>query len=158
MDWNWIIGELKKDIKKECPQLTDEIINEFIYLTFWGANWATYGNNKEIYILGLAETKYDFYYVGCNEKYEIQLISCALEVKKNKERGLDFITIINKDVKLWSKESDDNWRIIRKNIKEYFGNHQNEKLIYFQDHILQDEHIVYDNEDKTKYHIEKIKN
>ena len=27
----------------------------------------------------------------------------------------------------------------------------------FNDHVLQNEHIVYDNEDKTKYHIEEIK-
>lgn len=156
MDLKWLISELKEDIRKDCPQLTDEIIEEYVYLTFWGAHWATYGDNKEIYILGLAETKYDFYYVGCNENYEIQLISCALEVKKNKERDLDYITTINTDFKLFSKEADNNWRTIRNNIKEYFKNHKNEKLIYFSDHVLQNEHIVYDNEEKTKYHIEEL--
>ena len=156
MDWNWLIGKFKEDIRKDCPQLTDKIIEEYVYLTFWGANWATYSDNKEIYILGLAETKYDFYYVGCNENYEIQLISCALEVKKNKKRDLDYITTFNTDFKLWSEEADNNWRTIRNNIKEYFENHKNEKLIYFSDHILQNEHIVYDNKEKTKYHIEEL--
>ena len=156
MDIKWLKNEIKQEIQQKCPQLTEEIIDEFIYLTFWGANWATYGDNKEIYILGLAETKYDFYYVGCNENYEIQLISCALEVKKNKERDLDYITTINTDFKLFSKEADNNWRTIRNNIKEYFENHKDEKLIYFSDHVLQNEHIVYDNEEKTKYHIEEL--
>ena len=156
MDYNYVENLMREDIKNKCPQLTNEIIEEYLDLTFLGANWATYGDNKEIYILGLAETKYDFYYVGCNENYEIQLISCALEVKKNKKRDLDYITTFNTDFKLWSEEADNNWRKIRNNIKEYFENHKNEKLIYFSDHILQNEHIVYDNKEKTKYHIEEL--
>lgn len=142
MDLNYLINKIKNEIQKECPQLTKDIIDEFVHLTFWGANWTNYGDNQDIYILGLAETKYDFYYVGCNENYEIQLISCALEVKKNKERENDYL--------------NNNWRTIRNNVKEYFKNHKEEKLIYFKDHILTNEHIVYDNEEKTKYHIEEL--
>ena len=34
MDWNWLIGKFKEDIRKDCPQLTDKIIEEYVYLTF----------------------------------------------------------------------------------------------------------------------------
>ena len=41
-------------------------------------------------------------------------------------------------------------------LKNYFDNHPQEKLIYFQDRVCSDEHIVYENDEHTKYHIEKI--
>ena len=155
MDFNGIIKDLKEDIRKRNPQIPEKIIEEYINLIFWGAKWATYCGNKEIYILGIAESKYDFYYVGCNENYEIELISCALEVKKNKERENDYITKFQDNSKRYSKECDNIWRIIRKNIKEYFENNKQYKLLEWIDYVLNDEHIVYDNEDHTEYHIEK---
>ena len=44
----------------------------------------------------------------------------------------------------------------RNKIKNYFEKHPQEKLIYFQDRVFSDEHIVYDNKEKTKYHIEEL--
>lgn len=157
MDWNYIEKLFREDIKRKCPQLSDEIVEEYIKLTFFGATWVTYGNNKDIYLLGIAENNNDFYYMGCNDNYEIELISCALDVKKNKERENEYITKFNEDFNLYSKRATKIWKTIRKNIKEYFKTHKEDKLIYFRDHLLIDEHIVYDNEDHTEYHIEKIK-
>lgn len=157
MDWNYVEDLLRKSIIERCPNLPKEIVEEFLDLTFIRSHWAIYGNNIDIYILGIAQNKYDYYYVGCDENYEIKLISCALEIKRNKERDNDFIPPFIEDFKSWCKESDRIWKIIRKNLKEYFKKNKHDKLLYFQDHILSDEHIVYDNEEKTKYHIEKVK-
>lgn len=157
MDWYYLENCFREDLKRKCPQLPDEIVEEYINLTFFGATWVTYGDNKDIYLLGLAENKYDFYYMGCNDQYEIELISCALDVKKNKERENEYITKFNEDFNLYSKRATKIWKTIRKNIKQYFKTHKEDKLIYFRDHLLVDEHIVYDNEDHTEYHIEKVK-
>lgn len=157
MDWFYLENCFREDLKRKCPQLPNEIVEEYINLTFFGATWVTYGDNKDIYLLGLAENKYDFYYMGCNDQYEIELISCALDVKKNKERENEYITKFNEDFNLYSKRATKIWKTIRKNIKQYFKTHKEDKLIYFRDHLLVDEHIVYDNEDHTEYHIEKVK-
>jgi len=157
MDWNYIEDCLRKEIQSRCPNLPKEIIEEYLKFTFCYAPWVKYGNNQNLYILGLAQGKYDFYYLGCNDNYEIKLISCALQIEKDKERENDYLPKFDEDFKKWSKESNRIWKIIRKNIKEYFKNNKQDKLLYFQDHILSDEHIVYDNEEHTEYHIEKLK-
>ena len=105
MDYNYVENLIREDIKNKCPQLTNEIIEEYLDLTFWGANWVTYGDNKDLYILGIAEGKYDFYYVGCDNDYNIQLISCALSIKKNKDRDRDYIPPFESDFKEWSKKA-----------------------------------------------------
>lgn len=158
MDWNYIENCLREEIQRKCPKLSKEIIEEYLDFTFFRASWIIYGNNQNLYILGIAQGKYDFYYLGCDDNYEIKLISCALEIKKDKERENDYIPKFDEDFKKWSKESNRIWKLIRKNIKEYFKNNKQDKLLYFQDHILSDEHIVYDNEEHTEYHIEKINN
>lgn len=157
MDWNYIENCLREEIQRKCPKLSKEIIEEYLKFTFCYAPWVKYGDNKNLYILGLAQGKYDFYYLGCDDNYEIKLISCALQIEKDKERENDYLPKFDEDFKKWSKESNRIWKIIRKNIKEYFKNNKQDKLLYFQDHILSDEHIVYDNEEHTEYHIEKIK-
>lgn len=157
MDWNYIEDCLRKEIQRRCPILPKEIIEEYLNFTFCYAPWVKYGNNQNLYILGLAQGKYDFYYLGCNDNYEIKLISCALQIEKDKEKENDYLPKFDEDFKKWSKESNRIWKIIRKNIKEYFKNNKQDKLLYFQDHILSDEHIVYDNEEHTEYHIEKLK-
>lgn len=150
MDYNYIENLIREEIKEKCPNLSNEIVEEFLDFTFFRNPWVTYGNNEDLYILGIAKGKYDFYYLGCTQDFEIKLISCALDIKRNRKRDNDYITTFNTDFKLWSKEADNNWKKIRKNIKEYFKNHKEDKLLYFQDHILQDEHL-----DKNR-NIEKI--
>ena len=157
MDWNYIEDCLRKEIQRKCPKLSKEIIEEYLNFTFFRASWITYENNKDLYIIGIAEGKYDFYYVGFNDNFEIKLISCALQIECNKNRDNDYVPKFDTDFKKWSKESNRIWKIIRKNIKEYFKNNKQDKLLYFQDHILTDEHIVYDNDEHTEYHIEKLK-
>lgn len=158
MDYNYLENCIREEIQRKCPKLSKEIIEEYLDFTFFRASWIIYGNNQNLYILGLAQGKYDFYYLGCDDNYEIKLISCALEIKKDKERENDYIPKFDEDFKKWSKESNRIWKLIRKNIKEYFKNNKQDKLLYFQDHILSDEHIIYDNEEHTEYYIEKINN
>jgi len=157
MDLFYLEKTVKQSIQKQCPKLPKQIIDEFVTITFWGAPWIIYGDNQELYILGISESKYDFYYFGCTENLEIKLISCALNITKNKERINDYLPKFDEDFKKWSKDSKVIWKTIRKNIKEYFKKNKQDKLLYFQDHILSDEHIVYDDEEHIKYHIEKIK-
>ena len=136
MDWKYIKNIARKSIIEKCPNLPKEIVEEFLNITFIRSAWIKYGDNKELYIIGIAEGKYDFYYIGCNENYEIQLISCALEIQINKERDNDSIPPFIKDFKEWSKESNRVWKLIKKNVKDYFKENSQDKLLYFQDHIL----------------------
>lgn len=157
MDYNYVEGLIKEDIRNKCPQLSNEIIEEYLNFTFFRAAWVTYGNNKDLYIIGIAENKYDFYYVGFNDNYNIELISCTLCIECNNNRDYDYIVKFDKDnFDNCQKEHDRIWRIIRNNIKIYFDKNQNDKLIYFEDRICSNEHIVFDNEDHTKCHIENI--
>lgn len=156
MDYNYVENLLKENIKRRCPQLPIEIINEYLDFTFFRAAWVTYGNNKDLCIIGIAETKHDFYYVGFDNDWKVKLISCALQIKRNEDRNNDLVIKFDKDN--WEEEADCTWKVIRNNVKFYFKNHPEEKLIYFEDRICSDEHIVFDNEDHTEWHIEKIKN
>jgi hypothetical protein len=156
MDYNYLENCIREEIKRKCPQLPQEIIEEYLNFTFFCANWVKYGDNQSLYILGIAQGKYDFYYFGCDDNYDIKLISCALEIKKDKERENDYIPKFDTNFKKWCKDSNQIWKLIRKNIKDYFKNNKQDKLLYFQDHILSDEHVVYDNEEHTEYHIEKL--
>ena len=79
-----------------------------------------------------------------------------IDIKPNKKRDNDFIPKFNRDFQSWCDEGDRIWKIYRDKIKNYFEKHPQEKLIYFQDRVCSDEHIVYDNKEKTKYHIEEL--
>lgn len=147
MDLNYVRDKMKAHLQEKCPKVPDEILEEFLDLTFWFAHWATYGDNQDIYIIGLAENKYDFYYVGCDDNYEIHLISCALEVKRNEKRECDFITKFNRfniDLEIRNREADCIWQKIRDNLKSYFEKNPQDKLLYFNDRLLSDEHFVVD--------------
>lgn len=85
MDYNCVENLIREDIKNKCPQLTNEIIEEYLDLTFFRSSWVTYGDNKDIYLVGIAEGKYDFYYVGFDDNQNLELISCALDIKPNKK-------------------------------------------------------------------------
>lgn len=156
MDYNYVENLLREDIRKHCPQLPNEIIEEYVDLTFFRASWVTYGGNKDIYLVGIAEGKYDFYYVGFDNNWKVKLVSCALQIERNKDRDNDYVPKFNEDFQKWCDEGDCIWRVLRNNLKFYFEKHPQEKLIYFQDRVCSDEHIVYENDEHTKYHIEKV--
>ena len=156
MDWRYCRELVRKDIIKECPQLPLEIVDEFLDLTLLRANWVTFCNKYSMYILGIVQTKDDFYYIGfseCNGEYIIHSASCALEFKKDTDRDNDFVIHWGSDMQ---EEEQDNWRKIRNKLIEYLCENKNETLIYFQDVVLDNEHIVFDNEEHTKWHLEKI--
>jgi hypothetical protein len=154
MDWNYVKNIIKDGIMKQCPQLPVEIINEYLYLTFFRAGWVTFCNKYSMHVIGIVETKDDFYYLGFTDEDNIVTASCALEFKRDKTRDNDLII-------KWGdgneKTEQEHWRVIRQKVKEYFNENKNEHLIYFSDNVLDDEHLVFDNEEHTEYHIEKIK-
>lgn len=156
MDYNYVENLLREDIRRHCPQLPNEIIDEYLNFTFFRAAWVIYNDNKDLYLVGIAEGKYDFYYVGIDDNWKVTLISCALQIERNRDRDNDFIPKFNENFQNWCDEGDCIWKVIRNNIKFYFEKHPQEKLIYFQDRVCSDEHLVFDNEDHTECHIEKI--
>lgn len=156
MDLGYIYDIVKRDIKKECPQLPIEIIDEFLDLTFFRANWVTFCNKYSMYIIGIVETEDDFYYIGFNDNYDDDIIltaSCALEFKKDKERDNDLIIHWGSGNE---EKEQEHWRNIRKKLIEYLNENEDYHLIYFQDIALDNEHLVFDNKEHTKYHLEKI--
>lgn len=60
MDYNYLENCIREEIKRKCPQLSQEIIEEYLNFTFFCANWVKYGDNQSLYILGIAQGKYDF--------------------------------------------------------------------------------------------------
>ena len=156
MDYNYVKNLLREDIRRHCQQLSNEIIDEYINLTFFRAAWVTYNGNKDLYLVGIAEGKYDFYYVGIDDNQNLELISCALDIKPNRNRDNDFMPKFSRDFQSWCDEGDRIWKIYRNKLKNYFDNHPKDKLIYFQDRVCSDEHIIYENDDHTECHIEKI--
>lgn len=152
MDWNYVRKLAREDITKQCPQLPDKIVDEYLDLTFFRSNWVNYCNEQKMYIIGIVESRYDFYYIGFDDSDNIRLASSALEFRINEDRNYDFIIDYSNP-----ENGEERWRTIRKKLNDYLESYPDNKLIYFQDIVLSDEHLVYDNEDKTKAHIEKIK-
>lgn len=99
MDYNYLENCIREEIQRICPDLPKEIIEEFFKFTFWYAPWVKYGNNQNLYILGLAQGKYDFYYLGCDDNYEIKLISCALQIEKIKKEKMIIFQNLMKTLK-----------------------------------------------------------
>lgn len=153
MDWNYNRNLIKECIIKECPQLPIEIVDEYVDFTFFRAGWVTFCNKYSMHVIGIAESNNDFYYLGFTDEDNILTASCALEFKKDKARDNDLIIHWGSGNE---KEEQDHWRKIRKKVIEYFNENKDEHLIYFSDIVLDDEHIVFDNEEHTKFHLEKI--
>ena len=131
MNYSGVYQSIKLGIQKQCPQLPEEIVDEFLDFTVFRSNWVTYGNDQHLYVLGIVENRYDFYYIGCDDNDEIKTISCALDIKKCKERENNYLCIWQSGDEF--RESIDRWNIVKRNIEEYLEKFPDDKLIYFQD-------------------------
>lgn len=87
------------------------------------SQWKYYAD-EPIYIIGLSEDRYDYYWVGIN----------------NKERKLKFINCLysidqpcNKVAKTWNKDECKN---IIKEVKNYFKTHSDKENIIYLDNKL----------------------
>ena len=90
----------------------------------------------------ITASKYDFYYIGFNDNYDDDIIltaSCALEFKKDKERDDDLIIHWGSGNE---EKEQDRWRNIRKKLIEYLDKNKDEHLIYCQDIVLDNEHLI----------------
>lgn len=131
MKYSAVYQLIKLGIQKLCPQLPEEIVDELLDFTLFRSSWVTYGNDQHLYVLGIVENKYDFYYIGCDDNNEIKTISCALDIKKCKERDNNYLCMWQNNDELI--ESIDRWNLVKRNIEEYLEKFPDDKLIYFQD-------------------------
>lgn len=120
-------AEFKERINNKAwsEPVPDHIINDCYNFFFSGKSQWKYYDDEPIYIIGLSEDRYDYYWVGIN----------------NKERKLKFITYVylidhpcDKITKTWNKDECKN---ILKEIKEYFKTHSDkENLIYLDNKLF----------------------
>lgn len=105
-----------QQINEKCEsEIQQSITNELFRIC---GSWRMYFD-EPIYIIGLSEDKYDFYYIGIN----------------NKERKLKFITCLYKleACRIISKKwSTDEKQLITNYVNTYFDEHKNEKLLYLE--------------------------
>ena len=96
------------------PKITDELYD---IVGTWRMHF-----DEPIYIIGLSEDKYDFYYIGIN----------------NKERKLKFITCLyklnecNRVSKQWSIDEK---KLIKSYVNDYFNYHIKEHQLYLWDQL-----------------------
>ena len=107
----------------------------FYYCVFDWNRWQLLSRQDPIYIIGLSEAKYDYYWVYVtNKDHEIHFASCALDVSlESKFRKYTF----NKG----------ELRDIRKTMIEYFQNHPEETLIISK---------FNENPEEEDYYIENV--
>lgn len=81
-------------------------------------NW--YWHEDEfVYVLGLSMDKYDYYYMVIDDKdYRIKFITCLYNLEKNPRPELNELSVTEE-------------KIIKSYVNQYFLDHKNEKLLYF---------------------------
>ena len=91
------------------------------------SQWKEYFDNEALYVIGLSEDKYDYYWICINNKEKkLKFITCAYNIDKPCERV----------TKIWSK---DERRHIFNEVKKYFKEHSDkENLIYLDEKIYKD--------------------
>ena len=137
MDINSLIRQIADGINENRNhKIPYSLINEaFYYCVFDWNRWQLLSRQDPIYIIGLSEAKYDYYWVYVtNKDHEIHFASCALDVSlESKFRKYTF----NKG----------ELRDIRKTMIEYFQNHPEETLIISK---------FNENPEEEDYYIENV--
>ena len=115
----------KINAKAWTSPVPDAIINDCYKFFFKDeSQWKEHFDNEAVYVIGLSEDRYDYYWVCINNKErKLQFISCAYDIDKPCDRV----------IKKWNK---DERRNILKEVKEYFKEHSDtENLIYLDEKI-----------------------
>jgi len=118
MDLNVFVDALQEECNKKSwtHNVPREIVSELFNYVYWFKGWRMY-MDEPIYVIGLSEDKYDFYWVTIN----------------NKERKIKFITCLyslNEKCKYVDKQwSTDEKKDIKQFVEQYFIEHPRENLI-----------------------------
>ena len=115
----------KINTKAWASPVPDAIINDCYKFFFIDeSQWKEHFDNEAVYVIGLSEDKYDYYWVCINNKErKLQFITCVYNIDKPCDRV----------TKKWNKDERQN---ILKEVKEYFKEHSDkENLIYLDEKI-----------------------
>ena len=118
----------KINTKAWASPVPEAIINDCYKFFFEDeSQWKEHINNEAVYVIGLSEDRYDYYWVCINNKErKLQFITCVYNIDKPCDRV----------IKKWNKDERQN---ILKEIKEYFKEHSDkENLIYLDEKIYKD--------------------
>lgn len=117
-------GNVQEPIIKSCYKFFFEDEHR------WKENY----NGKPIYIIGLSEDRYDYYWLCVDENYNLKFITCCYKI--DKPYSLSILNI-NKSYKHPVKDINENdYKLIVNKVKEYFKEHTNENLIYLDTKIF----------------------
>lgn len=120
MESNNVIKFLQEECNKKSwtNDVPKEIVNKLFDYTYQNKGWRMYFE-EPIYVIGLSEDKYDFYWMVIN----------------NKEKRIKFITclyLLNEKCDYVDKKwSTDEKKAIENYVKQYFEKHPKENLINF---------------------------
>ena len=116
MDNDKVLTDFHAKIENKCTGKIQKSITDELYSII--NTWQII-NNESGYIIGLSEDHWDYYYMYIN----------------NKERKIKFMTCLYKMdpsrsvSKTWNSDEK---KMITEYVNNYFEEHKNEKLIYFQ--------------------------
>ena len=102
----------------------DHIINDCYNFFFSGESQWKLHSDEPLYVIGLSEDRYDYYWVCINNKEKkLKFITCVYDIDKP--------CIVTKK---WNKDERTN---ILKEVKEYFKEHSiKENLIYLDNKMM----------------------
>ena len=113
------------NLKAWASPVPNDIIDKCYKMLFEDdSQWKEYFDNKALYVIGLSEDKYDYYWVCINNKErKLKFITCVYNIDKPCKRV----------TKTWNK---DERRNILNKVKEYFKeNSLKENLIYLDEKL-----------------------
>lgn len=114
-------GNVQESIIKSCYKFFFEDEHR------WKENY----NGKPIYIIGLSEDRYDYYWLCVDEDYNLKFITCCYKI--DKPYNLSILNI-DEPYKHPVKDINENdYKLIINKVKEYFKEHINENLIYLDE-------------------------
>lgn len=121
------IQEFVNCVQEECNEkswshnVPKEIVKKLFIFCEWKGKgkWYKYFNDESIYIIGLSEDKWDYYWLCINTNLELKFITCCYKIEDVDE---------NMSNQLNSEEK----KTILDLVKKYFNDHSNENLIYLK--------------------------
>lgn len=115
MNNNKILNDFHTQIEEKCDGKIQKLITDELYKII--NSWQLI-HGEPAYIIGLSEDHWDYYYMYIN----------------NKERKINFMTCLYKMNPAYSISKNwntDEKKMIKEYVNDYFEEHKNEKLIYF---------------------------
>ena len=117
MDWSYIHTIALNDLKEKHPKVNEKILDELYYLLIPRFGWRPL-LGKELLIIGLLESRYDYYYITVDTEFNIGVISCACNVLDLKYNEVYPLSLTSKD-----------YEKIKANLEQYLKDNPNDKLL-----------------------------